>query len=112
MSIGKPKALSRLAESEVDAVTDAMVEAAWRSLNQTVQVSRCEVDDALHAALAAMPRRDDRAGIGVGHNDLCDQIDVLLSLNKDGALVPHGIGGLARDLLTKARAALTSERQQ
>ena len=39
---------------------------------------------------------------------LVSSIEALLSLDADGALVPHGIGGHARDLLSAAAARLTS----
>jgi hypothetical protein len=41
-------------------------------------------------------------------SDLIEQIDALLHLDAKGRLVPHGIGGLARELLTRARDAIAS----
>jgi hypothetical protein len=37
---------------------------------------------------------------------LIEQIDALLALDATGKLVPHGIGGLARELLTTCRDEL------
>lgn len=37
---------------------------------------------------------------------LLDQIDALIDLDKRGKLVPHGVGGLARELLTNAAARI------
>lgn len=37
---------------------------------------------------------------------IIEQIDALLSLDAADALVPHGIGGLAREILTAARAEI------
>jgi hypothetical protein len=42
------------------------------------------------------------------HADLIGQIEALLRLDASNALVPHGIGGHARELLTRAVAALTA----
>ena len=39
-------------------------------------------------------------------SDVIEQIDALLALDEAGALVPHGIGGLARRLLTDCRDRL------
>lgn len=39
---------------------------------------------------------------------LIDSIEALVALNDAGALVPHGIGGHARTLLTEAAAALSA----
>lgn len=36
------------------------------------------------------------------HAQLIDSMRALVALDKEGALVPHGIGGLAADLLTRA----------
>lgn len=46
-----------------------------------------------------------------GDNDgLRSSIEALLHLDEKGALVPHGIGGHARDLLSAAYVRLASER--
>lgn len=43
------------------------------------------------------------------HSSLIAQIDALLRLDAANALAPHGIGGHARELLTRARAALAGD---
>jgi hypothetical protein len=48
----------------------------------------------------------DRSGHKQNRHKLHAAIDALLSLDAAGALVPHGIGGHARTLLTAARAAI------
>jgi len=39
---------------------------------------------------------------------LIEQINSLLALDRDGALRPHGLGGLARDLFERSVTALTN----
>ena len=46
------------------------------------------------------------------HDGLIKSIDALLSLDARGALVPHGIGDLARELLEKCAEALTQPAEQ
>jgi len=43
---------------------------------------------------------------GVSRPDACAMIQALLNLDARGSLVPHGIGGLARDVLTKAQSTI------
>ena len=43
---------------------------------------------------------------------LISSIEALLSLDAEGALVPHGIGGHARDLLSSAAVRLSASRQE
>ncbi len=54
-------------------------------------------------------RRDGERDVGDGrYADLLEQIDALLDIDAKGFLAPHGIGGLARELLTKSVAAITA----
>jgi hypothetical protein len=39
-------------------------------------------------------------------DELVTQIDALLDLDSKGCLVPHGVGGLAREVLARCRARL------
>lgn len=56
---------------------------------------------AADAVLALLSPSPDAAGI-------VESIGALLDLDAKGALEPHGVGGLARELLTKAATALQS----
>ena len=43
---------------------------------------------------------------GVSHPNVCASIQALLDLDARGSLAPHGIGGLARDVLTQAKTTI------
>jgi len=43
---------------------------------------------------------------GVSRLGTCEMIQALLDLDARGSLAPHGIGGLARDVLTKAQSTI------
>lgn len=43
---------------------------------------------------------------------ILDQISALLDLDADGALVPHGIGGHARTLLTDAATLIETQAER
>lgn len=54
---------------------------------------------------------DQPAAQHLGNSKLVDNIHALLALDARGALVPSGIGGLARELLESSAAALSAQHQ-
>ena len=64
------------------------------------------------AAPTSEPAAVDRGGFDGDNAALCRAIDALLSLDAAGALVPHGLGGHARNLLNTASIRLNTPAAQ
>lgn len=76
-----------------------------KGLGPTADVTTVTGDDGSPARLSSAEPQDDFRG---DNARLRDCIRALLDLDADGALVPHGVGGHARALLSAAYCRLPS----
>ena len=68
--------------------------------------------DAVHYAGRAKPDAPLADEFNGDDADLVRSIEALIRLNDDGALVPHGVGDLARGLLAAAAVRLKAQADQ